>query len=322
VAEPVNIGADQVTRGLTAADAADAIEADVLAFDTDADPARWVVALRAGELLVMPCERPELGGVKLATVADASGTRSVGGAAAPSRIGGLYLMWETSSLTPVALIDGPALTALRTAALSLVATRRLAAAGGRRAVVFGTGPQGWSHLRAMAALPGVERVGVVGRRPEAAAALVGEAASLGIDAEVVDAGAVAGADIVCTATTSATPVFDGRLLREGTHVNAVGSHTPRHRELDAATMSRAAVVAVDTPAAWAAAGELVSLADVSGGGPLRFTLRQLLTGDRPQAHPPGVTVFKSVGAAYADLAVAAALYRRLVSDPDSRQERP
>lgn len=305
MANLLTITADQVGRVLSVTAAADAIKADIRAFNSDTDPARSVLSLQAGELLVMPCERPGLGGVKLATVAEPAAPAATKPAA--GRIGGLYLLWETATLTPVAVIDGPALTAVRTAALSLVATRLLAAPGARRAVVFGTGPQGWWHVRAVAALDGIEWIGVVGRRSGSAEALIARAAALGLPAEEARADAVADADIVCAATSSATPLFDGGQLRPEAHVNAVGSHTPDRRELDERTISRATVVAVDTPAAWATAGELAA-ATAPPAGQARLTLRELVTQPGPARLAEGVTVFKSVGAAYADLAVAAALY--------------
>lgn len=306
----LTISAAQIERVISAAEAADAIAEDLGRFDVDADPARTAVPLHAGELLVMPCERPDFGGVKLATV-------STTGA---SRIGGVYLLWDTPALAPVALIDGPALTAVRTAALSLVATRLLADPGARRAVVFGTGPQGWAHAQAMAALPAMEWIGVVGRRPGSAAAMAERLASRGVPAEAVGPDAVADAGVICTATTSATPVFEGRLVPDGAHVNAIGTHTPAGRELDAATVSRAAVIAVDTSAAWAAAGEMAEVAGAAAQ--LRLTLRQLVLGQGRGSPAQGLTVFKSVGAAYADLAVAAAAYRRVASQPGGHEEVP
>jgi len=290
----LTIPADEVGRAISVTAAADAIEADVRSFDTDKDPARSALPLRAGELMVMPCERPALGGVKLATVAEPANEAAPHLAA--KRIGGVYLLWETPTLTPVAVIDGPALTAVRTAALSLVATRLLATPGAQRAVVFGTGPQGWWHVRAIAAMGSMERIGVVGHRPGSAAALVARAADLGLPAEEAAPDAVAGADIICAATTSAVPLFDGSRLRPRAHVNAVGSHTPERRELDENTMARAAVVAVDTPVAWVTAGELAGT-NAAPTGQARLTLRELLTRGVPAESTGGITIFKSVGAA-------------------------
>jgi len=299
--QPVVIGPEQVLELISVVDAADAIEADLRRFDPDNDAPRWSVDLQGGQLLVMPCERPDFGGTKLATVAAPSGN------GAP-RIGGVYLLWKTADLDSVALIDGGSLTTVRTAALSLVATRLLAPGGARRAIVFGTGPQAWSHVLAISELPSIEWVGVVGRQRGSAMALVHQATELGLAVEEVDADAVSCADVVCTATSSSKAVFDGTRLRPAAHVNAVGSHTPDRRELDKTTMSAAAVVAVDTPSAWESAGELQE----SHVGQVRLSLRDLLLGDLGASFREARSVFKSVGAAYADLAVGSAVYRRLM----------
>lgn len=300
------IGARRLTRLLTVIEAADAIEG-LLPDRTPpvGDPLRTHVELARGELLTMPAERGDYGGVKLVTLSRDSGSRR--------RIGGVFLLWESSSLRPLALVDGAALTALRTPALSVVATRRLARADAHRLVVFGAGPQAFGHAMAMAAIRPITDVGVVGRDPVGAARLVASLRRRGLPAHT--GGDVATADVVCTCTSASTPLFDGARLADHAHVNAIGAHTPTTREIDGTTLRRAVVVVEDRRAALAEAGD-VTLAIAEGAlraDDLRYDLAELVGAHPPEPDPTlaeHLTVFKSVGIAAADLAVALAAWRR------------
>ena len=158
--------------------------------------------------------------------------------------------------TPEAILDGAALTALRTAAVSGLATRHLANPDAERLVIFGAGVQARSHLEAMLAVRPIGHVAVVSRTLERARALVDEARDRGVSADVGDVGDVADADVVCTCTTSDEPLFEGGRLAAGAHVNAVGSYLPASRELDTTAVLRARVVVETREAALAEAGEL------------------------------------------------------------------
>lgn len=242
-------------------------------------PQRHHLSVGAGELLVMPAWGTHGVGVKLVTV---NPSNPVAGRAL---INGVYVLFSAETLEPVLLLDGAAVTALRTPAVSAVATKHLARPDASRLVVFGGGTQGQGHVEAMRAVRDVELVSIVTR-------------SQGSPADV------SAADIVCTCTTSETPLFDGRLLRPGTHVNAVGAYKLHARELEDATIRRAAVFVEDRDAALAEAGDLVQPIDSGALDPASIRdLRDLLTNGRPDAD---VTVFKSVGLASEDLAIAAA----------------
>jgi ornithine cyclodeaminase len=120
--------------------------------------------------------------------------------------------------------------------------------------------------------------------------------------------AVADADLVCTCTTSATPVFDGAALAAGAHINAIGAYRPDLRELDDATLARAAFVAVETRAsALAEAGDVLQAAAAGVLAPAELVeLRDVVHGTAGRGAGNDVTVFKSVGLALEDLAVARA----------------
>jgi ornithine cyclodeaminase len=257
--------------GLTYAGAVTALR-DALAdgLDVDADPARTVVPVPAGQLLLMPSSGARYTGVKLATVAPDS----------TPRIKGVYVLMDAGTLAPLALLDGPALTTLRTPALSALAVDCLAARTPARLVVFGRGPQAHGHVAAIESVREVVAVTLLGRGDDPAP--------------------VASADIVCCATTSRTPLFDAGLVRPHATVVAVGSHEPDARELPGELMGTVVVESVATA--------LREAGDVILGGsteliPLSAVVRGEATvpADRPR-------VFKSVGMAWEDLAVAAAVY--------------
>lgn len=281
------VDAAELRRLVPMSAAVDALERTFAAGDVEA-PQRSHLAVGPGELLVMPAWGPEGVGVKLVTVNPANP------GAGRALVNGVYVLFDAESLEPALLIDGAAVTSLRTPAVSALATKHLAAPDASRLVVFGAGTQARGHVEAMRAVRGIESVVVVARSEESARAL----------GEPGTPDDVAEADIVCTCTTSATPLFDGYRLRRGAHVNAVGAYKPHARELDDATIRRAAVFVEDRDAALAEAGDLVQ--PIESGVLDRDSirdLRHLLTQGAPDAD---VTVFKSVGLASEDLAIAAA----------------
>lgn len=260
-------------------------------------PARTAVPVSGGELLVMPATTARSAGVKVAGVAP--GNPAVG----LPRIQAVYVLFDATTLTPQALIDGTALTTLRTPAQSAFAARELAIPGAERLVVFGTGPQAWGHIHALAAVRPIRAVVVVGRAPEHVDALVERLADEGVEARAGDPGAVREADLVVCATTARTAVFDGRLLADHACVIAVGSHEPEARELDDAVFERASQVVVeDRPTAVREAGDVIQA--IASGALAEDRLIELADVRRAA----GISVFKSVGMGWQDLAVAEAAY--------------
>jgi ornithine cyclodeaminase len=237
------------------------------------------------------------------------------------RIQAVYVLFDAATLTPRALIDGTALTTLRTPALSALAVRALAPPDAATLLVFGSGPQAWGHAHALRAVRPIRTVRVAGRDPARQAALIDRLRAEGVPAVAGSGADVATADIVVCATTARVPVFDGRLLSDQACVLAIGSHEPTARELDDAVFQRAGRVVVeerstalreagDVLQAIAAgaldADQLIDLADLVG--------RE--GGSEPAAAPGGLSVFKGVGMGWQDLAVAeAAEARRRLSTP-------
>ena len=199
------------------------------------------------------------------------------------------MVFDAATLAPVALVDGIALTDLRTPAVSLVAVRRLAVPGTRRLVVFGRGPQARAHAEAL----GMEEVALLGRDDPRRDELV------------------ASADVICCCTTAGEPLFDGTLVADHACVVAIGSHEPAARETDDRLAERATVVVESRSSALREAGDVISAIEVGAldAGEL-VTLRELVAGAEI---PPGPRLFKSTGMAWEDAVVAGALYHGLTA---------
>jgi ornithine cyclodeaminase/alanine dehydrogenase len=265
-----------------------------------------------GHLLVMPgalLGSPALG-AKLVTYFGKNRERSL------PTLHAIHLLLDLETGAPLALMEAGFLTGIRTGAASALAARFLARPDSRVAACFGAGVQAAFQLRCLAAVFGLERVLVVGRTPERTRAFAeAMAKELRIRVTVAPTAgeAVANADIVTCATTSATPVFDGKDLRPGSHVDAVGAFRPETREVDTETVRRARV-AVDTYAgALAEAGDL--LIPIREGAITRAhisaELAELVTGIRPgRGSREEITLFKSVGFALEDAATARLAYDR------------
>jgi ornithine cyclodeaminase/alanine dehydrogenase-like protein (mu-crystallin family) len=228
---------------------------------------------------------------------------------------GVVLLSSAQTGEPLALLNASAVTEIRTAAVSAVATELLARADATELAIIGTGVQARSHLLAIAALRPLDRVRVAGRDPDKARGFaedMRERTAVPVTACASAADAVAGAGIVVTATSSAEPVLQKAWLEPGVHINAVGACVPQARELDAETMAAAAVFADSRESVANEAGDYV-LAQAEGAiGPdhVRAELGEVLTGAAPgRAADAEITVFESLGLAIEDLVAARVAYR-------------
>ncbi|TDC37225.1 ornithine cyclodeaminase family protein [Micromonospora sp. 15K316] len=285
---------------------ADAVAALAKALSGGLDPQaslqRSIHDVEHGQLLLMPAETATAAGVKLSTVAPGNSGRGL------PRVQALYVLYDRVTLTPVALLDGTALTTLRTPAVSAVAVDHLAAPGARHLVVLGSGPQAWGHVEALLAVRPLSDVTVVGRDPDRAAVLVARIRDSGLDARVGNHDDVADADVVVCATTARQPLFDGRRLRPGTCAVAVGSHEPDARELDDVTIGAAERVVVESRGvALREAGDIIQA--VRAGVVAEDDLIELRDAVR-LAPTTGSSVFKSVGMGWQDLVVADLAHQR------------
>ena len=252
-------------------------------------------------------------GTKLVTVVGANRGRGL------PTLHATYLLTDPETGVPLALMEAGFLTAIRTGAASALAARYLARRDSKAVACFGAGVQARYQLLCLQAIFPVERVSVVGRSPERARAFAARMArELGIPVEATRdrRAAVAGADLVTCATTSPTPVFDGRDARPGTHVDAVGAFRATTREVDT-TLVRRAYVAVDTyEGAWEEAGDL--LIPIKAGANTRRHVRADLAElvsrrKRGRTTREEITLFKSVGFALEVAATARLAYDRAVA---------
>ncbi|MDX2030056.1 MAG: ornithine cyclodeaminase family protein [Blastocatellia bacterium] len=232
----------------------------------------------------------------------------------------LVLLLDAATGAPLAVMEGSSLTALRTGAASGVATERLARQDARVAAIFGAGVQARTQLLAVCAVRPLREAWIHAPRPRQVEAFIDELQpqlrGIELRAAQTPAQAVRAADIICTATTSATPVFAGTDVNPGAHINAVGSFTPQMQEVDETTLQRASRIVVDSrEAALAEAGDLliafdrgaIQMSDISGE--IGELLRGRISG-RESADE--ITYFKSVGNAAQDVAVAQAIYQHAV----------
>jgi ornithine cyclodeaminase len=276
-------------------------------------PPRVVAQVRewGGLLAAMPVflASPQILETKLVSVFPANAAQGL-----PSHQA-VILVFDAPTGSPRALMDGTAITAVRTAAGSALATRLLARPEARTLAIVGTGVQAREHAKAIPRVRPIKEIRVVGRNRARAATLAEEiAAGLGIPTKTYDPGreAFAGVDVICAATHSAEPVVKGEWLEPGAHVNSVGLNA-NGRELDGEAVKRALVVVETRAAALAPAP--------SGSNDLRWAIRdgligeehihaeigELISGARPgRTAPHQITLYKSVGVAVQD-AVAAHL---------------
>jgi ornithine cyclodeaminase/alanine dehydrogenase-like protein (mu-crystallin family) len=280
----------------------------------DRSPIRSRVEVPNGDLLLMPGLREGGAGtsVKVVTVVPANAERGL------PTVQTVVLWLDATTGEPLAVLEGTALTAMRTGAASGVGTRLLARPDASVLAVIGAGGQADWQVRAVCAARPIREVRVFSRTPSGRDAFAARLrANLGSAIRVTAApsaeAAIRAADVVCCATTSSEPVFEAAWLTPGAHVNGIGAFRLGMVELPAELFSRATLVAVDSrTAALAEAGDLV--AAIESGHFAADSLVEIGTVDRSWAlkrDPEAITVFKSVGLAIQDVAAAEVVMRHI-----------
>ena len=313
--------AADIRRAITVGDAVDAMRTAFgeLSAGTATVPVRSHRESTRGLMLVMPAVlgKHRMLGTKVVSVFPGNPARG------EPAVQGAVLLLDAESGRTRALLDGASLTEIRTAAGSALATALLAPADADILAVFGAGAQGRSHIELLARTRRLREVRIVSRSGTSAerlAARLSEAADTLVPehdpgpppvlrALRDPAAALDGARLVVTATSSNRPVFDARDLEPGAHVNAVGSYRPDMQELDADVVRRARVVVDQREAAWAEAGDLVVPleAGLIDRDIVDAELGEIVNGDAPEGRGDhDFTVFKSVGNAAQDIAIAQA----------------
>jgi ornithine cyclodeaminase len=227
---------------------------------------------------------------------------------------GAVLLFSAESGELLAVINASAVTAVRTAAVSGVATRALAREDACDLAVIGAGVQARVHIEAMSHVCRIRRCRVASRSVESARKLAEELrGSYAFPIEVVETveAALRGADLIVTATNSAEAFVRREWIAEGAHLNAVGSSTPNARELDAATVAASSLFVDSVESAINEAGDYLRAVQEGLVGPehIRAELGEVLNGTKPGRTSAGeITLFKSLGLAIEDLAAAKYLY--------------
>lgn len=231
---------------------------------------------------------------------------------------GLMLLSDTTNGEHLAVMNASYLTRLRTGALSGIATDLLAKKVSRVLTVIGTGAMAFEQVLGVLAVRDIEKIILVNRSPEKAENFGQKLRDFGVDmpfeVEIDVAKAVKQADIINCATRSTDPVFDGNDLLPGTHINGVGSYLPHMREVDVATVLRTGKIVVDDLVGVKdEAGELIYAEEIGkwSFNNVHGQLGELVVGKKPgRQSSEEITFFKSVGAAYFDLAVAKGVYSK------------
>ena len=301
-------------------DACIALMSDTLAA---LDAGRFELPLRCvhraptgGVLILMPAFRSDPDGavgVKVLSITPAEGRPGL------DAHQGAVLVLDGRTGALRAVLDPVMLTALRTAAVSAVATRILARPDAARLAIIGTGTQARRHLQAIPLVRAITSAAVAGRTPERARQFVEQmqvACNFPLEAAPNAEVAVRGADVVVTATTSDTPVLERAWLAPGVHVNAVGASEPRQREVDSATVAAASLYTDRRESLEHEAGDY-QLALTEGlidrghlKGELGALIRGVVAGRRSSDE---ITLFRSLGVAVEDLAAAQFVLERAQS---------
>ena len=279
-----------------------------LARDELSMPLRFVVRPPGEALLgLMPAHRAgsePLFSLKEIVVAPANGARGLD----PHQ--GAVLLHDGDTGVLHAVLNASAITEIRTAAVSAVATKLLARPGARRVAILGAGVQARSHAHAMRTVVHDPELRIWSRTPAHAEALALESHAV-VCASIEEA--LDGADVVCTCTASREPIVRRAWLAPGTHVNAVGSSVPSARELESDVVAEAALFVDRRESTLNESGDYLRAVEETGIGPdhIRAELGELLVGTDPgRGGADELTVFKSLGLAVEDLAAASLCVER------------
>lgn len=267
----------------------------------------------SGLLGMMPgyAEGPGIFGIKIITIFHANGALGL-----PSHQG-VVMLFDAKNGTPLLILDAAEITAIRTAAASAVATRLLARDDATHLAILGTGEQAERHLEAISLVRNLTKITIWGRsKPHAEHYVRRLESRYPIAFNIADTAeaAVRNADIICTVTSSPSPILLGAWIPDGAHVNAVGSCTPSTRELDTAAVLQSRLFTDRYESLFREAGEFLiprsegflSETDVQG------EIGEVLTHTRPgRRDPKEITLFKSLGIAAEDLFSARHIFDKL-----------
>ncbi len=277
-------------------------------------PVRTVVPVQphAGFLALMPAYLTASEGLGAKTVTFFPRNADLG---LPAHLA-IILLWDSATGELLAMIDGRLITEMRTAATSAAATNALARPAAAVMALLGAGAQARSHMEALCLVRPLQRVRVWSRTATRAAAFAEEMTEryrIPMEACATAEEAVQGAEIIVTATSSQTPVLEGRWVAPGTHINAVGAPRPDWREMDSALVARANLFVDSRAGALVESGDVLlairegAISEAHVRGEIGEVLAGRVAGRRTAEE---VTLFKSLGMAVEDVATAQWVYER------------
>lgn len=299
----------EIRSRLSWSDAVDALRAALRSdVNPEEDSPRIFAPAAEGEFLIMPASGSRYCGVKALTVAPANPSRGL------DKIQGVYVLYDSDTLAPVAAMDGTELTAVRTPAVTLLAIVEIIAAQPTQptsppfVLVYGSGVQALNHIRAAHSLLDGATFGVIGRTQSRVTDMCRTLAAEGIAVSECDDSALESADIIICATTSTTPVFDGRRVASGAIVAAIGQHGLDAREVDAHLVLRSDVVVEGRASALREAGDLIPARSAEEWVELAPANLQDMSCGRFRRSATAPCLYAGVGMAWEDLVIASAVY--------------
>ena len=262
-------------------------------------PVRTSLTTEKGMTLLMPCYTPSSD----LTIKVVSVYHDNSGLNLPTVIA-TVLVFDFNTGLPLALIEGNSLTAVRTGATRGLAAKLLARKDAKIVALFGAGVQARTQLQALMAVQNIEQVNLISQT-ETSAQKLGIEIKKWHNAPQVNLvktpkEAVSNADIIITATTSSTPVFNGEDLKLGTHITAIGAYTPQMQEIDAITVNQARIIVDHRESCLAEAGDLII-----PNATIDSEIGEIINGVKPERkNDDEITLFKSVGVAIQDTLMA------------------
>lgn len=311
------LGEAAVRRVLSMAECIEAMESAFLA----ASKGDFVQPLRIiawqpdhrGAVAAMPAYLEGMLGAKLITVFPQNRTEGL------ESHQGLIALYESRNGRLLAIAHAGAVTAIRTAAVSALATKLLANEDAGDLALLGSGAQAEEHLRAISAVRRLRRVRIWSRTPAHAREFAGRHSTGAVPVSACESAeeTVRGADLVCTLTAATAPVLQGAWLSPGAHVNAVGSSVPPFRELDTAVVTRSRIFVDMRDCVLRESDDLlvpiregsIAESDIAGELSQMVSRQCALRENRDE-----ITLFKSVGMAIEDVAAVRFMYERALRD--------
>ena len=231
----------------------------------------------------------------------------------------LMLLLDAESGIPLAIMDADYLTVVRTAAASGLATQLLARKEASTVAIFGAGPQGAAQVRAMIAVRPISHVYIFDPDPQKARKLGNNiSSSFTVDVKVSSTPhSLQECDIICTATTSSVPVFLESQISPGVHINGIGSFKPHHHEIPAETVKRSRLFVDQREACLKEAGDIVIPLQrgIINERHILAEIGEIASGSTPgRKSDADITLFKSVGNAVQDLAMAEMVYGKALKN--------